>query len=228
MVKFYFKPRKKRAPPVKAGRFMFVKKREKIIFTAICTVIIFLTVVAIGEMKLRPIVKNAGSNALKNELTILLNQAVNKTVQNENTVYGDFITVSYNEEGEISALVSNTVYINEFKARLSDNISKTVADCGDFNICVAWGTLLGSELFSDMGPELKVVSSTYGYAVTDIYSTFESVGINQTLHKIYVEIEISATAYIGNYKVHETVEGKVPVAETVIVGNVPEYYTERR
>lgn len=226
MVKFYFKPRK-RPPPVKARRFVSAYKKQKFIYTALCTCIIFIIVLIVGEIRLRPIIKNAGANALKNELTILLNQAVNETVQDENSVYSDFVTVKYNENGSISSIVTNTVFVNDFKARVSETVSKTVADCGDFNVLVPWGTLLGSELFSDRGLELKVESSTYGYAVTDIYSVFESVGINQTLHRIYVKIELSATAYIGDYKVQESVKGKVPVAETVIVGEVPNAYYNR-
>ena len=89
---------------------------------------------------------------------------------------------------------------------------------------VPWGTLFGSEIFSDRGLELVIESSTYGFAVTDIYSSFESVGVNQTLHKIYIEITLSAAAYIGNYKVSETINSRVPVAETVIVGDVPSAY----
>lgn len=226
MVKFYFKPRL-RHPPINAKRFIFKSKKERIIFYIICAIIIPVIIALIGEMQLRPIIKNAGANALKNELTMLLNQAVNETVQNENSVYSDFVTVNYNENGAITSLITNTVYINSFKAALSQTVAQTVDRCGDFNITVPWGTLLGSEIFSDRGLELTVESSTYGFAVTDIYSSFESVGINQTLHKIYVEIDLTATAYIGDYKVHETVNGRVPVAETVIVGNVPQYYSQK-
>lgn len=228
MIKLYFRPHRRRAPPVKARRFVFKKKKERRVFYISCVFLLLCIVFVFCEMQLRPIIKHAGSNALKNELTILLNQAVNDTVRIENSAYSDFVTISYTESGDISAIVSDTVYINDFKACLSENVANTVARCGDFNISVPWGTLFGSEIFSDRGWELVVESSTYGFAVTDIYSSFESVGINQTLHKIYVEVELSATAYIGNYKVHEEVAGEVPVAETVIVGNVPNSYYIRQ
>lgn len=227
MVKFYFKPQKKR-PPIRARRFIFKKKKEVVAFYIICAVICICIFLVICEIQLGPIVKNAGANELKNELTVLLNKAVNKTVQKEKSNYGDFVSVEYNEQGEISALVTNTVYINLFKASLSQTVAETVEKCGDFNLSVPLSSIFGSEVLSDRGLEMTVESSTYGFAVTDIYSSFESVAINQTLHKIYVEITLTATAYIGDYKVTETVKGRVPVAETVIVGSVPEYYYDKK
>lgn len=221
MIKFYYKPIKKRPPPVKAKWLMFKGKKQTIQFRVACVILLICIAIIFGEFQLRPIIKNAGANALKNELTLLLNDAINKTIQSEKVVYNDFITISYNDSGKITAIITNTIFINDFKAILSEKAAKTVSDCGDFNILVPWGTLFGSEIFSDRGLELKVESSTYGFAVTDIYSSFESVGVNQSLHKIYVEVILSASAYIGNYKVVQTVKSRVPVAETVIVGDVP-------
>ena len=224
MIKFYYKPMKKRPPPVKAKWFVFKKKKQNIQFRVACIVLLICIAIIFGESQLRPIIKNAGANALKNELTLMLNDAVNKTLQNEKIIYNDFITISYSDSGKITAIMTDTVFINDFKAMLSEKTAKIVSDCGDFNVLVPWGTLFGSEIFSDKGLDLVVESSTYGFAVTDVYSTFESVGVNQTLHKIYVEITLSATAYIGNYKVEETINSRVPVAETVIVGDVPSAY----
>ena len=224
MIKFYYKPMKKRPPPVKAKWFVFKKKKQNIQFRVACIVLLICIAIIFGESQSRPIIKNAGANALKNELTLMLNDAVNKTLQNEKVIYNDFITISYSDSGKITAIMTDTVFINDFKAMLSEKTAKIVSDCGDFNVLVPWGTLFGSEIFSDKGLDLVVESSTYGFAVTDVYSTFESVGVNQTLHKIYVEITLSATAYIGNYKVEETINSRVPVAETVIVGDVPSAY----
>ncbi len=224
MIKFFYKPLKRKRSHIKAKRLVFKKEKKTIKFRLLCGVLISCIILIFGESQLRPIIKNAGANALKNELTILLNESVNKTLESEKTVYNDFVTIKYNDNGSISSIITNTVFVNSFKAILSDNASKIVGNCGDFNVLVPWGTLFGSEIFSDRGLELVVESSTYGFAVTDIYSSFESVGVNQTLHKIYVEIILSATAYIGNYKVDETIKSTVPIAETVIVGNVPGAY----
>lgn len=199
-------------------------KKEKLLFYVTCIMLLSLIVFIFGECQLRPIIKQAGANALKNELTLLLNQGVNETIKKEKAHYGDFVNITYSESGAIASISADTIFVNSFKARLSENIAKIVADGGDFNVIVPWGTLFGSEIFSDRGFELTVESSTYGFAIADVLSSFDSVGINQTLHKIYVEVELSASAYIGNYKVSETVKGSVPVAETVIIGSVPNAY----
>ncbi len=224
MVKFYFKPLLKRKKNIKAKRLSFRHSRESIRFRISAIALSVLLLVVFGEAQLRPIIKNAGAKALKNELTLLLNKSVNDALKKCDTDYCKFIIVKYNKEGEISALVSDTVCINSFKSELSEIVAKSVAHYGDFKILVPWGTLLGSELFSDKGMDLVIESSTYGFAVTDIQSTFESVGINQTIHRISVEVELTAAAYIGNYKMNETVKGNIPVTETVIVGKVPSSY----
>lgn len=221
MIKFYFKPKMKTRPVLKAGRLVFKGQKTAMGFYCICAFLIVVIILILGEVKLRPIIKNAGGNALKNELTMLLNQSVEKSVSDKNVKYEDFVSLAYDSEGSISSVVTNTAFVNRFKAQLSNDVAKTVEECGDFNIIVPWGTLFGSEIFSDQGLELTVESSTYGFVVTDVCSSFESVGINQTLHRVYVKAKLYATAYIGDYRIDETITGNIPVAETVIVGDVP-------
>lgn len=229
MIKFYFKPfRKRNIHNIKVKRFIFKKKKQSLMFRTVCFILVLGILLVVGEINLRPIIKNAGKNALKNELTLLLNNAVNTAVMKENIVYNDFVEIKYDNEGKINAVVTDTLYVNEFKSDLSESVAEIVAGLGDFNIKVPLGTLFGSELFSDMGYELIVSSSTYAFAVTDIKSTFDSVGINQTHHKIFVCVSLSADAYIGNYKITENVKGNVPVAETIIIGSVPDSYYSRQ
>jgi sporulation protein YunB len=221
MIKFYFKPKIKMRPMLKAKRLVFKGQKNAAGFYCICAFLIVVIILILGEVRLRPIIKNAGGNALKNELTLLLNQSVEKSVLNKNVKYEDFVSLVYDNDGNMSSVVTNTVFVNKFKAQLSNDVAKTVEECGDFNIIVPWGTLFGSEIFSDRGLELTVESSTYGFVVTDVYSSFESVGINQTLHRVYVKAKLYATAYIGDYRIDETITGNIPVAETVIIGEVP-------
>lgn len=217
----------KKAPPLKARLFIAKRKKDNILFFASCFVLISFIILIFGESQLRPIIKQAGAKALKNELTMLLNQGVDQTLSAENAIYSDFVIVNYNENGSISSISADTVFVNSFKTRLAENMAKVIEKGGDFNIVVPLGTLLGSELFSDRGLELTVESSTYGFAVVDVFSSFNEAGINQTVHRIYVEAELNASAYIGNYKVSQKVRGKIPIAETVIIGTVPNSYYNR-
>lgn len=223
MIKFYFKKRKPRSR-IKAKSFYFKKDKETFLFRICVAFLIICILFVIGEIVIYPIIKDAGETVLKNQLSQNLNEAVNTLVKDENYVYDDFVTLNVKDNGEVTSITSNTMFINTFKADLTEQIGETLKEKGDFAMYITLGNLLNTKFVSVKGIKLKIDSDTYSYTVTEIHSTFESAGINQTLHKIYAEAEISAIAYVGNIKVYAKIKSKVPVAETVIVGNVPNAY----
>ena len=77
-----------------------------------------------------------------------------------------------------------------------------------------------------MGPKLDVEVQFGGCAVTDIISEFKSAGINQTCHRILVNVSVNIYVYEFGKNLTDTVECECCIAETVIVGAVPEAYVD--
>ena len=83
---------------------------------------------------------------------------------------------------------------------------------------------MGSKLFANLGPNFKVFIIPLSSIVVDFYSEFEQAGINQTIHRIYMEINAKVQVVIPLSNKTVEITSNVPIAETVIVGEVPKTY----
>ena len=93
------------------------------------------------------------------------------------------------------------------------------------NVDLSVGTLSGLPLFHGSGPTVRMKVEPKGYADAVFISEFTDAGLNQTLHRMIMRTTVSVTAFIPMYSVQTDVSGDFLIAETVIVGNVPESFT---
>lgn len=227
MIKLYFKLRLKRPPPVIARRFFSKKKRETLIFRIVAGVLVFSIITVLCDMKLRPIIKTVGGSALKNTLSNVLDGAVNDMVDELGVRYGDMVDIEKNADGTIAAITLNSTYINGYKTELSDGCSDRLSQFTETVVPVPIGALIGGSFFNGKGFCIDVDATIYGFAVTDVVSKFESAGINQTRHTIYLNVTASAHAYMGLCHLNESVDETIILVETIIVGTVPQSYYVR-
>ena len=87
------------------------------------------------------------------------------------------------------------------------------------------GTLTGSSLLAGRGPTVKVKMQSVGSTTASFRNTFSSAGINQTRHQILLDVTVSVSILLPGFRTSTKVSNEISVAETVIVGSVPENYT---
>lgn len=229
MVKIYFKPRLKRPPPVRAKRLFLKKNGQTLLFRAICIFLVFVIIAVIMDIKMRPIIETVGGSALKNSLSNVLDGAVNDMVDELGVRYENMVDIQKNADGKITAITLNSTYINGYKAEISDRCSDRLAQFNETTVPIPLGSLIGGSFFNGKGFWIDVDATIYGFAVTDVVSEFESAGINQTRHIIYLNVQASAHAYMGLCHLNETVDETIILVETIIVGEVPQsYYTRNQ
>ncbi len=224
MVKLYFKPQVRGKPILNAKSFYFRKNRETIVFRVICVLLIAAILAVLCDLRLRPIIKTVGGSALKNTLSNVLDGAVNDMVDELGVRYGDMVEIERNKDGKIAAITLNSSYINGYKADLSDGCSDRLAKFDETQVPIPIGSLIGGSFFNGKGFCFNIKATIYGFAVTDVESKFESAGINQTRHTIYLNVQASAHAYMGLCHLNESVDETVILVETIIVGEVPGTY----
>ena len=160
----------------------------------------------------------------RNNATEMINEAIQNTLSSSDYTYDNLVDISKNSDNEITSISSMSSKINRLKTDISEEINKGFKnqDKNGFNIAV--GTISGINLLSGIGPEITVHFEKEGSVKTNIKSSFSSAGINQTLHRIYIEVssDIVAVAASGTYK--SNVKTEYLLAETVIVGEIPERY----
>lgn len=228
MIKLYFKPRLKRPPPVRAKCFFPHKQRNAILYRIVCVMLIISIITVISDMRLRPIIKTVGGSALKNTLSNVLDGAVNDMVDELGVRYGEMVTIERDDNGEIVAVTLNSSYINGYKTELSDGCSDRLSQFTETEVPVPVGSLIGGSFFNGKGFCFNIKATIYGFAVTDVESKFESAGINQTRHTIYLNVKASADAYMGLCHLEESVDETIILVETIIVGSVPQNYFVRK
>ena len=145
-------------------------------------------------------------------------------MQQSSYSYDDLVNIDKTETGQITSITTNVTNMNKLKADIALAVSEKVAELEDTKVAIPLGSLLGSDLFSGTGPRLHVNLVPMGYAHIDFTNSFTEAGINQTKHQIdiIVKVNIGMLMPTGN----ETVEvsTSVPVAQTVIVGLIPDTY----
>ena len=186
--------------------------------------LVWAIVIALMDIKMRPIIETVGGTALKNSLSNVLDGTVNSMVDELGVRYEDMVDIVKNKDGTIAAITLNSTYINAYKTEISDGCSDRLGDFTETTVPIPLGSLIGGSFFNGKGFCINVDATIYGFAVTDVVSEFESAGINQTRHIIYLNVQASAHAYMGLCQLNETVDETIILVETIIVGQVPQSY----
>lgn len=207
-------------------RFGFYPNRTALLFKAVCVSMAALTLVLIADARIRPIVRSMGQTQAVILATDAIDNAVTEVLSSENTCYDDLVRISTDADGRITAIQTRTVEINKLKSVLSVQISEEIENCRRKRISVPLGTVLGSDFFSGRGPQVRVYITISGSAQVQITHSFESTGINQTRHQILLDVSAKIYIIMAGVNVSTDVQTNFVIAETVIVGNVPDTYLE--
>ena len=181
--------------------------------------------IALIYLQLRPAVESAAAYQAKVFAARILNEAILEQLRVESLSYGDFIQIRYNASGDITAIESDIVRINRLKANVTQSVIGKLEEMGTTRLAVPLGTLLGNEITSGRGPLIEIRVYPVGYVRTDLHSLFTEAGINQTMHQIMLGTSVRMRAVIPGYRIQADISTNYAVAETVIVGNIPDAYT---
>ncbi len=200
-------------------------KRHKLGLKLIAFALLLIGILILIDMRVRPIIEKTTIYQSKVLATRIINDAVYNELAIEDFGYNELVTVVYNDNSVITSMESNMVNINRLKAKMTKSDNDELEHLDSQDLSISLGTISGFSSFYNQGPLIPVTVRPEGYAETSLISAFESAGINQTLHRILVEINVDISAIIPGYTASAVVETQFIVAETVIVGSVPDSYT---
>lgn len=223
MVKFYFRPRWRRVR-IKAKRYIPKKQKHALTFRMVCVFLIFAISVVLIDIPIRPVVRENARYIVKNEVTLMINECVANYLSKNKVAYTDLITLSLNDKNEVTVVGTNTIAINKLKADVTNSIANELKNSRGEKIRVSVGNLIDNYILDHIGIEFQVKLTDYGFIETDIISEFIGAGINQTLHRINLKIKVEVNINVGTLYQTETVETVILLAETVLLGSVPELY----
>lgn len=190
-----------------------------VIFISICMLFVLV------DNQIRPVVTALAQSRIKSVTLTVINNAVIDTMIDYDISYDDISNIELSETGEVNLIAIDTVTVNMLKASIVAKIQESIQDTEFEELNIPIGSLSGIQILSGRGPKITLKIMPFSMIDTAIYSEFESVGINQTLHKVNIKITIDAYAIIPGYTTSVTVESDICIAETVIVGVVPDSFT---
>ncbi len=157
--------------------------------------------------------------------TIAVNDAVYYTLSDE-IRYEDLVSITRNDTGDIVGVSANALKINKI-ARDTASISQSNLKNLSLNgIPIPLGALTGIEAFAGLGPSIHFRIIPVSSVSCDFSSKFESVGINQTKHSIYLNIIADISIVMPSRTENFAVLTEILVGESVIVGHVPDAYLQ--
>lgn len=156
-------------------------------------------------------------------------QAINRTINQEvvaKTSYSDLVEIHKDKDGRIVLLQPNTILINKIVASTTAKISESLDQMKEESVLVPLGQISGTTLMSGYGPKIKVKVIPCGQVHVDIVNKFDEAGVNQTRHLIYCQIQTDLKVAVPMMDEDIRVSTTVPLAETIIVGDVPRTYVD--
>lgn len=184
--------------------------------------IIAFTVVAIICKAVGPVFDTLCKDEAKSMATLITNKEASNVM--EQYSYEDLFSIEKDEQGNISMIKSNVFPINEIISSIPIKIQEDINNEGRNNIKIALGTFTGIKILSGRGPNVNVRISSIGNVETELKSEFYSQGINQTLHRVYLQIDCEITILTPFNDMKERISNQVLITENLIVGHIPSSY----
>ena len=163
---------------------------------------------------------------VKNATSDLINDAIDRQISNGNIHYDRMVYFEKDLDGKITALKTNMSEVNRLKTDLLNLINDEILAMDSDHLGIPLGSLFLPELFSGRGPSIPVRILTIRNSEADFYSEFSQAGINQTLQKLNMRVQVDV-AVLALGKVNDfSISSQVVIAETVIVGQVPDMFLQ--
>lgn len=206
---------------IKFPKIKFRKKNKFCILVLIILGIIIASIISFIIMSYPIFVASCKTAASSKAVNIVSDEVENVM---EGYTYNDLIDIEKDESGKITLMKANTVLINELTAKISSNIQGRIDNSPTTMVYINYGSVSGISILKNFGPKFEIELESAGKIDTKVQSEFQSVNINQTIHKIYLELTTSVSILTPLGSFGKDVESKVLLTEAVIVGDVPENY----
>lgn len=196
----------------------------KLLLIPLFFIVVSICILIQFDRKILPSAAAISHMQAKNMANKLIDASVKDTLDEMKINSSDFFIDS--GTGAINSFSANTMLINEVCANVSTNISTDLEKLADERIDIPFGVLSGIEILSNIGPDISFSLMPMGEVAVDYDTSFNSVGINQTNFKIWMNVNIAIQIVNPLKKEKIVLERKLMLVDTVINGEVPGQYLE--
>ncbi|MBO5022117.1 MAG: sporulation protein YunB [Clostridia bacterium] len=187
------------------------------IFTAIC--VYYFKVVC-------PIVIQLSQEKIRSVSTRIISQSVNDVIITQNITYDGIVNISYSNDNKIELIEVDTIKVNMLVRQITQEVQRHFDGISNEGVDIALGTFSGIPFLYGVGPKISVQLVPVGTINTKFASSFQSAGINQTIHRLYFQISASVGMVLPANTQNFVTEMEVALCESIIVGDIPSVYLQ--
>lgn len=202
-----------------------MRRFVKLKFAAVFLLVLSVAAAAAVKIEIEPNMESV--SRIKAEA--LVGRTISKVLVaqfEKDTSQDELFTIINGEDGSIEMVQANSAAINIFMSKFSVNLQESFQNMGEEKAEVSVGALLGSKFLSQSGPYVDLSVIPMSVSSMDFKTEFESRGINQTKYKIYIVLECRVKVLAPFLSRTFATKNTVLVAETVILGRVPDSFVQ--
>jgi len=194
-----------------------------------CRLLIILLVIAVAglavfRIRYHDAIRSLAETQVRNSTSDLINDAIDRQIETGNIQYDRIVYFEKDLDGRITALKTNMSEVNRLKTDILNLINDEILALDTSDIGIPLGSLLLPELFSGQGPGIPVHILSIRNSDASFKSYFTEAGINQTLQQLTMDVSVDVSVLVLGKTESFTVSSQVVVAETIIVGQVPDTF----
>lgn len=174
------------------------------------------------EVVVNPIILNVVEAQVDSLGTTAISDAIYEVVNKEEISYDDLVKITYDKDDSVASIVSNMEKLNHLAREVSTKAQVLLDEMSGQSVKVPLGVFTGLEVFAQYGPKINLSLMPIGSVITTFDSVFETAGINQTKHSIYVDVNTVISVVLPTSTKKIAFVTSALVCECVIVGKVPD------
>lgn len=194
------------------SRFLLI-----LLLIAVCCVVFF-------RIRYEASIRDLAETQVKNSTSDLINDAIDEQIVSGNIQYDRIVYFEKDLDGQITALKTNMIEVNRLKTAILNLINDEILALDSEDLGIPIGSLILPEVFAGRGPDIPINIISIRNSEGAFSSHFTEAGINQTLQKIVMDVSVDVSVLVLGKTASFTVSSQVVVAETVIVGKVPDTF----
>ena len=204
------------------------KKRIRIPLFAklLCILLTLILLFLFFTVRLHQIATELGKNNISLFFSSAVTNAITAELSQKQTEYRDFVTLTFKSDGSIAAMTTDMAFLLALQNDVCRTVFSSYRSLSSLSLSIPFLWLFGIDFLSFSGPKTEIDVIPTRYLHTYYTSEFEEAGINQTRHRIVFHVEGTFSLLFPQGKENVTVLEEYCIAETVIVGKVPDAYTE--
>ena len=174
--------------------------------------------------KYRDAIRGLAETQVRNVTSDLINDAIDKQIESDHIQYDRMVYFEKDLNGRITALKTNMSEVNRLKTDILNIINDEILALDSSDMGIPIGSLVLPEVFAGRGPIIPIKIISIRNSDASFTSDFHEAGINQTLQQLNMHVSVDVAVLVLGKSNYFTVSSQVVVAETIIVGQVPDTF----